>query len=240
MAAKITFSNNIETSERVILSYVVPGFDVSKLLNKDDTTFALLTKKEISVMSWRTGHKIACQQMKVSSPVSGSNKSGTASLESHKVITTLTKMREKANSEIMQCLKRLELSSEEEFDLGGLNIDEPITLANSKRFQEELGEKLDFIMEEEREEEKNIDVAVANNNTTTTTKVGFEGVKWNNHNLEKKHSNLNGEEHMTKQMEAEEEEDREVDEGEGEQARCRQPSRTLFTNLSQVDAKLLD
>jgi len=37
--------------------------------------------------------------------------------------------------------------------LGGLNIDEPITLANSKRFQEELGEKLDFIMEEEREEE---------------------------------------------------------------------------------------
>ena len=36
------------------------------------------------VMSWRTGHKIACQQMKVSSPVSGSNKSGTASLESHK------------------------------------------------------------------------------------------------------------------------------------------------------------
>lgn len=45
---------------------------------------------------------------------------------------------------------------------------------------------------------------------------------------------------MTKQMEAEEEEDREVDEGEGEQARCRQPSRTLFTNLSQVDAKLLD
>lgn len=37
--------------------------------------------------------------------------------------------------------------------MGGLNIDEPITLANSKRFQEELGEKLDFIMEEEREEE---------------------------------------------------------------------------------------
>ncbi|KHN05730.1 Programmed cell death protein 2 [Glycine soja] len=37
------------------------------------------------VMSWRTGHKIACQQMKVSSPVSGPNKSGTASLDSHKV-----------------------------------------------------------------------------------------------------------------------------------------------------------
>ncbi|TKY45917.1 Programmed cell death protein 2 [Spatholobus suberectus] len=37
------------------------------------------------IMSWRLGHKIACQQMKVSSPVSGPNKSGTTSLESHKV-----------------------------------------------------------------------------------------------------------------------------------------------------------
>ncbi|KAH1232489.1 Programmed cell death protein 2 [Glycine max] len=36
-------------------------------------------------MSWRTGHKTACQQMKVSSPVFGPNKSGTTSLESHKV-----------------------------------------------------------------------------------------------------------------------------------------------------------
>jgi len=35
-------------------------------------------------MSWRTGHKTACQQMKVSSPVFGPNKSGTTSLESHK------------------------------------------------------------------------------------------------------------------------------------------------------------
>ncbi|RDX84540.1 Programmed cell death protein 2, partial [Mucuna pruriens] len=37
------------------------------------------------VMSWRSGHKIACQQMKVSSPVSVPNKSGTTSLQSQKV-----------------------------------------------------------------------------------------------------------------------------------------------------------
>ncbi|KAL9324887.1 hypothetical protein ACSQ67_005532 [Phaseolus vulgaris] len=37
------------------------------------------------VMSWRTGHKNACPQMQISSLVSGSNKSGTTSVESHKV-----------------------------------------------------------------------------------------------------------------------------------------------------------
>ncbi|XP_027355046.1 programmed cell death protein 2 [Abrus precatorius] len=37
------------------------------------------------VVSWRLGHKIACQQMKVSSPVFGSNKSGHPSSEHHKV-----------------------------------------------------------------------------------------------------------------------------------------------------------
>ncbi|KAL5130263.1 Programmed cell death protein 2 [Glycine soja] len=64
---------------------------------KGDTSFVVVADKHdialrntrlwsyLNVMSWRTGHKIACQQMKVSSPVSGPNKSGTASLESHKV-----------------------------------------------------------------------------------------------------------------------------------------------------------
>jgi hypothetical protein len=35
-------------------------------------------------MSWRLEHKIACQQIKVSSPVCGPNKNGTTSLESRK------------------------------------------------------------------------------------------------------------------------------------------------------------
>ncbi|XP_020968593.1 programmed cell death protein 2 isoform X3 [Arachis ipaensis] len=37
------------------------------------------------VMSWRSGHKFVCQQMKVSSPIGESNKTGATSLESHKV-----------------------------------------------------------------------------------------------------------------------------------------------------------
>ncbi|KAL9296708.1 hypothetical protein ACSQ67_022604 [Phaseolus vulgaris] len=37
------------------------------------------------VMSWRAGHKIACPQMQISSPVSGSNKSETTLFESQKV-----------------------------------------------------------------------------------------------------------------------------------------------------------
>ena len=36
------------------------------------------------------------------------------------------------------------LSKEEEFGLGGLNIDGPITQTKSKRFKEELGERLNF------------------------------------------------------------------------------------------------
>jgi len=40
------------------------------------------------------------------------------------------------------------LSKEENFGLGGLNMDVPITRARSKRFQEELGERLNFLMEE--------------------------------------------------------------------------------------------
>jgi len=47
---------------------------------------------------------------------------------------------------------------------------------------------------------------------------------------------------MAEQVEAEEEEDREADVGEGEPTGSapnpRQPSRTPFTNLSQVDADL--
>ncbi|RDX79773.1 E3 ubiquitin ligase BIG BROTHER-related, partial [Mucuna pruriens] len=88
--------------------------------------------------------------------------------------------------------------------------------------------------------------AAANNNTTAITvsaKVGSGGgVKSNNHNQEEEHSNLNGEEHMAEQVEAEEVEDREADEDEGEPTGSapnpRQPSRTPFTNLSQVDADL--
>ncbi|KAG4918610.1 hypothetical protein JHK85_056891 [Glycine max] len=87
---------------------------------------------------------------------------------------------------------------------------------------------------------ENDTAAAVNNNTTATAtaKAGSGGVKSNNHNLEEEHSNLNGEEHMAEQVEAEEEEDREADDGEGEQTGSRQPSRTPFTNLSQVDADL--
>ncbi|XP_020213463.1 E3 ubiquitin ligase BIG BROTHER-related [Cajanus cajan] len=88
--------------------------------------------------------------------------------------------------------------------------------------------------------ENDTTAAAANNNATA--KVGSEGVKSNNHNLEEEHSNLNGEEHMAEEVETEEEEDREAEEGEGEATgsapNARQPSRTPFTNLSQVDADL--
>ena len=46
------------------------------------------------------------------------------------------------------------LSNEKEFDLGRLNMDEPITRARGKRFQEELGERLNSLMEEREEEAK--------------------------------------------------------------------------------------
>ena len=46
------------------------------------------------------------------------------------------------------------LSKEEEFGLEGLNMNGPITWARSKRFQEELGEILNFLMEEREEEAK--------------------------------------------------------------------------------------
>ena len=44
------------------------------------------------------------------------------------------------------------LSKEEEFGLGGLNMDGPITRARSKRFQEELDERLNSLMEGREEE----------------------------------------------------------------------------------------
>ena len=46
------------------------------------------------------------------------------------------------------------LSKEEEFGLEGLNMNGPITWARSKRFQEELGEWLNSLMEERKEEAK--------------------------------------------------------------------------------------
>ncbi|KAK7280619.1 hypothetical protein RJT34_25684 [Clitoria ternatea] len=91
------------------------------------------------------------------------------------------------------------------------------------------------------------DTTAAANNNNATVKVGSGGVKSNNHNLEEEeeeeHSNnLNNEEHMVEQVEAEDEGDREADEDEGEPTGSapnpRQPSRTPFTNLSQVDADL--
>ena len=43
------------------------------------------------------------------------------------------------------------ISKEEEFGLGKLNMDGPITRARSKRFHEELGERLNSLMEESEE-----------------------------------------------------------------------------------------
>ena len=47
-------------------------------------TITFLFSFNLLIMSWRSGHKTACQQMKVSSPVCGPNKSGATSLESCK------------------------------------------------------------------------------------------------------------------------------------------------------------
>ena len=46
------------------------------------------------------------------------------------------------------------LYKEEEFGLDGLHMDGSITRVRSKRFQEELDERLNFLMEERREEAK--------------------------------------------------------------------------------------
>ena len=46
------------------------------------------------------------------------------------------------------------LSKEEEFGLGGLSMDEPITWARSKRSQEEIDKRLNSLMEEREEEVK--------------------------------------------------------------------------------------
>nr|AFK47989.1 unknown [Lotus japonicus] len=99
---------------------------------------------------------------------------------------------------------------------------------------------------------ENDNTAAADNNTATaavtvTAKTGSgEVVKSTNHNHEEEHSNSNGEEHMTEKLEEEEnrEEGEEEEEGEGGEQPTgsapnpRQPSRTPFSNLSQVDADL--
>ena len=46
------------------------------------------------------------------------------------------------------------LSKEEEFGLCGLNMNGPITRARSKRFQEELDERINPLIEEIKEEVK--------------------------------------------------------------------------------------
>ena len=46
------------------------------------------------------------------------------------------------------------LSKEEEFDLGGFNMDEPITGVRNKRFQEEFDKRLNYLMIEREEKMK--------------------------------------------------------------------------------------
>ena len=46
------------------------------------------------------------------------------------------------------------LSKEEEFGLGGLNMNGPITRAGSKIFQEELSERINLLIEARKEEAK--------------------------------------------------------------------------------------
>ncbi|KAL5066802.1 hypothetical protein RYX36_017689 [Vicia faba] len=96
------------------------------------------------------------------------------------------------------------------------------------------------------------------NDTTVTTTVngigntaklgsggGGGGVKSNNHVHEEEHSNLNGEENVPEKREEKEEEDEDKGEQQqqqqpltGSETAAQQPSRTPFTNLSQVDADL--
>ena len=82
------------------------------------------------------------------------------------------------------------------------------------------------------------------NDTTATTnngtaKVGLEGFKSNNHINDEEHSNLNNEEKLPEKMEEEEDEDvGEQEQPTGSETTTQQPSRTPFTNLSQVDADL--
>ncbi|XP_015942058.1 E3 ubiquitin ligase BIG BROTHER-related [Arachis duranensis] len=95
------------------------------------------------------------------------------------------------------------------------------------------------------------DTAATNTNgsATATAKLAIAGGKSNSHSEEEDRSNFNNgvEEHMAEQVDEEEEEEAEAEEdsdggegGEGEQtgSASRQPSRTPFTNLSQVDADL--
>ncbi|MED6179811.1 hypothetical protein PIB30_004456 [Stylosanthes scabra] len=93
------------------------------------------------------------------------------------------------------------------------------------------------------------DTAATNTNANATAKLAIAGAKSNGHSEDEDRSNFNNgvEEHMAEQVDEEDEEQAEAEEddggdegGEGEQtgSASRQPSRTPFTNLSQVDADL--
>ncbi|GAU18071.1 hypothetical protein TSUD_51820 [Trifolium subterraneum] len=76
--------------------------------------------------------------------------------------------------------------------------------------------------------------------TNATTKLVSGGVKSNNHINEEEHSNLNSEENIPEKMEEKEEDENEEEQQQptGSETTAQQPSRTPFTNLSQVDADL--
>ncbi|KAK2405535.1 E3 ubiquitin-protein ligase BIG BROTHER [Trifolium repens] len=75
-----------------------------------------------------------------------------------------------------------------------------------------------------------------------TPKLSSGGVKSNNHINEEEHSNLNSEENIPEKIEEKEQEEDDENEEEqqptGSETTAQQPSRTPFTNLSQVDADL--
>ncbi|XP_057440552.1 uncharacterized protein LOC130732545 [Lotus japonicus] len=86
------------------------------------------------VMSWRSGHKIACQQMKVSSPVCGPNRSGTTSLESHKV----------GSSNFMWPEYEIIIGDESE---SNRDVSEDNTLHNSLILRNRIDDSMDSLMD---------------------------------------------------------------------------------------------
>ncbi|CAJ2630951.1 unnamed protein product [Trifolium pratense] len=75
--------------------------------------------------------------------------------------------------------------------------------------------------------------------TNATPKLASGGVKSNNHINEEEHSNLNIEENIPEKIEEKiEDENEEEQQPTGSETTAQQPSRTPFTNLSQVDADL--
>jgi len=78
----------------------------------------------------------------------------------------------------------------------------------------------------------------ATNNGTAKVGSGGGGVKSNNHiNEEEEHSNLNSVENLPEKIEENDEHEAEQQQT-GSETTTQQPSRTPFTNLSQVDADL--